>query len=106
MPSVPDTQKRVSLSYLDTHTGKPCFGCRSLFPIATIDVLAVALPHLAWSRIRVSQMCLGADVPSGLVPSTLFRPIFGHSFGLVYGEGGAPRTVPLHNLRVTSHVIH
>ena len=35
-----------------------------------------------------------------------FRRIFGHSWGLVYGEGGAPGTVPLHNLRVTSHVLH
>ena len=34
------------------------------------------------------------------------RSIFGHSWGLVYGEGGAPGTVPLHNLRVTSHVLH
>ena len=34
------------------------------------------------------------------------RRIFGHSWGLVYGEGGAPGTVPLHNLRVTSHVLH
>ena len=34
------------------------------------------------------------------------RNIFGHSWGLVYGEGGAPGTVPLHNLRVTSHVLH
>ena len=24
----------------------------------------------------------------------------------MYGEGGAPGTVPLHNLRVTSHVLH
>ena len=32
-----------------------------------------------------------------------FRSICGHSWGLVYGEGGAPGTVPLHNLRVTSH---
>ena len=30
-------------------------------------------------------------------------PIFGHSWGFVYGEGGTPGTVPLHNLRVTSH---
>ena len=29
-----------------------------------------------------------------------------NSWGLVYGEGGAPGTVPLHNLRVTSHVLH
>ena len=56
---------------------------------------------------RASQTCLGANVPSGLVPSTsLFRNIFGHSWGLVCGEGGAPGTVPLHNLRVTSHVLH
>ena len=34
------------------------------------------------------------------------RRIFGHFWGLVYGEGGAPGTVPLHNLRVTSHVLH
>ena len=34
------------------------------------------------------------------------RPIFGHSWGLVYGEGSAPGTVPLHNLRVSSHVLH
>ena len=34
------------------------------------------------------------------------RRIFGHSWGFVYGEGGAPGTVPLHNLRVTSHVLH
>ena len=34
------------------------------------------------------------------------RPNFGHSWGHVYGEGGAPGTVPLHNLRATSHVLH
>ena len=34
------------------------------------------------------------------------RRIFGHSWGLVCGEGGTPGTVPLHNLRVTSHVLH
>ena len=34
------------------------------------------------------------------------RRIFGHSWGLVYGEGGAPGTVPLRNLRVTSHILH
>ena len=56
--------------------------------------------------IRVSQTCLGANVPSGLVPNTFFRLIFGHSWGLEYGEGGAPGPVPLHNLRVTSHVLH
>ena len=33
-----------------------------------------------------------------------FTRIFGHSWGLVYREG--PGTVPLHNLRVTSHVLH
>ena len=35
-----------------------------------------------------------------------FSPIFGHSWGLVYGERGAPGTVPLHNLTLTSHVLH
>ena len=35
-----------------------------------------------------------------------FWSIFGHSRGLVQGEGGAPVTVPLHDLRVTSHVLH
>ena len=35
-----------------------------------------------------------------------FRTILGHSWGLVYGEGGAPGMVPLHNLRGTSHVLH
>ena len=35
-----------------------------------------------------------------------FNRIFGDSWGLVHGEGGAPGTVPLHNLRVTSHVLH
>ena len=49
-----------------------------------------------WVTVGVSQTCLGANVPSGLVPGTLFRNIFGHSWGLVYGEGGAPSTVPLH----------
>ena len=44
--------------------------------------------------VRVSQTCLGANVPSGLVPSTfIFWPICGHSWGLVYGEGGVPGTV-------------
>ena len=43
-------------------------------------------------------MCLGANVLSALVPSTFFRNILGHSWGLVYGEGGVPGTVPLHNL--------
>ena len=33
-------------------------------------------------------------------------PILGHYCGLVHGEGGAPVTVPLHHLRVTSHVLH
>ena len=32
--------------------------------------------------------------------------VFGHCWGLVYGEGGDPGTVPLHNLRVTTHVLH
>ena len=58
------------------------------------------------ARISASQTCLGANVPSGLVPSTFFLDIFGHSWGLVYGEGGTPGTVPLRNLRVTSHVLH
>ena len=35
-----------------------------------------------------------------------FRRILGHSWSLVYGEGFAPGTVPPHNLRVTSHVLH
>ena len=34
------------------------------------------------------------------------RPIIGHSWGLVYGEGGAPGTVPLTHPKVTSHVLH
>ena len=34
------------------------------------------------------------------------RRIFGHCCGLVYGEGGTPGTVHLHNLRVTSHLLH
>ena len=34
------------------------------------------------------------------------RRVFGHSWVLVYGEGGAPGRIPLHNLRVTSHVLH
>ena len=57
-------------------------------------------------RFRVSQTCLGTNVPSGLVPSTIFWPILGYSWGLVYGAGGRPGTVPLHNLKVTSHVLH
>ena len=32
--------------------------------------------------------------------------ILGHSWGLVYGEGGTSGTLPLHNLRVTSNVLH
>ena len=59
-----------------------------------------------YALVRVSQTCLGANVPSGLVPSTFFRNVLGHSRGLVYGEGGTPGTVHLHNLRVTSHVLH
>ena len=47
-----------------------------------------------------------SNVPSGLAPSTIIRNIFGHSWGLVYGEEGAPVTAPLRNLRVTSHVLH
>ena len=34
-----------------------------------------------------------------------FDQILGILWGLVYGEGGAPGTIPLHNLRVTSHVL-
>ena len=56
---------------------------------------------------RVSQTCLGRNVPSGLVPGTFFRCILGHSWSLPCGRGrGAPGTVPLHNLRVTSHSLH
>ena len=33
-----------------------------------------------------------------------FRIIFGNSLCLVYGEGGAPIAVPVHKLRVASHV--
>ena len=42
-----------------------------------------------------SQTCLGTNVP-----------LAWYSWGLVCGEGGAPSTIPLHNLRVTSHVLH
>ena len=34
------------------------------------------------------------------------RNVFRHSWGLVYGEGGAPGAIPLHNLRITSHIPH
>ena len=34
------------------------------------------------------------------------RRILGHSWVLVDGEEGTPGTVPLQNLRVTSHVLH
>ena len=44
----------------------------------------------AWYQVRICEEILG---------------ILG-SWGLVQGEGGALGTVPLHNLRVTSHVLH
>ena len=65
-----------------------------------------------WKWIRVSQTCLGANVPwrkraFGLGTKYGFLEEFlGHSWGLVYREGGAPGTVPLRNLRVTAHVLH
>ena len=72
---------------------------------------------------RVSQTCLGANVPSGLVPSTFFKTYFwaflgpcvqggteyvsfelflGILSGPGEGRGGAPGTVPLQNPEVTS----
>ena len=60
-------------------------------PISELLILKRALAQTclrAWYQVR------------------FFGNIFGHSWGLVYGEGGAPGTVPLHNLRVTSHVLH
>ena len=56
--------------------------------------------RLSMCRSRVSQTCLGTNVPwPGQV--CFFRTIFG-------GNGGGPDSmVPLHNLRrVTSHVLH
>ena len=35
-----------------------------------------------------------------------FTKLWANSWGLVYGEGGAPGATPLHNRRVTSHVLH
>ena len=56
---------------------------------------------------EVSQTCLGANVLSGLVPSTVFKQNLWAFLGpCVRGRGGATGTVPLHNLRVTSHVLH
>ena len=49
----------------------------------------------------LAQTCLRA-----LYQASFFRSFFGHSKGLVQGEGGAPGTVHLHDLRVTSHVLH
>ena len=57
-------------------------------------------------RLRVSQTCLGANVLSGLVPSTVFKKNLWAFLGPCVREGGAPGTVPLHNVRVTPHVLH
>ena len=75
-------------------------------PIKEPYATCILARFLKTKKLLVSQACLGANVLSGLVPSKVFRNIIGHSWGLVYGEGGAPGTVPLHSLRVTSHVLH
>ena len=67
---------------------------------------AVALPlsqtiQSGFLKRALAQTCFRVWYQVGFL-----RRIFGHSWGLVYGEGGAPGTVPLHNLRVTSHVLH
>ena len=55
----------------------------------------------------VSQTCLGANVLSGLVPSTVFQKNLWAFLGpCVRGMGAPPVTVPLHNLRVASHVLY
>ena len=55
--------------------------------------------------LSATQACLGANVPSGLVTSTFSKIVLGPSRSFVWGEGGASGTVPLRNLRVTSHVL-
>ena len=58
------------------------------------------------SILGVSQTCLGANVLSGLVPSTFLKNYFGIFLGSCVWGRGRSRMVPLHNLRVTSHVLH
>ena len=67
--------------------------------------MARKMRKMAWKMEKMARKWFENGI-SCLVPSTFFRPIFGHSWGLVHGEGGAPGTVPLRNLRVTSHLHH
>ena len=62
-----------------------------------------------WSQIPIFRLFFPYFPGEGLgrpKPTLGRRPTGSHSWGLVYGEGGAPGTVPLHNLGVTSHVLH
>ena len=54
-----------------------------------------------FSNVPWRKRAFGAGTKYGF-----FEEFWGILRGLVYGEGGAPGTVPLHNLRVTSHVLH
>ena len=67
----------------------------------TVAGPAIRRDNRRFSNVPWRKRALGPGTKYGFL-----RRIFGHSWGLVYGEGGAPGTVPLHNLRVTSHVLH
>ena len=80
------------------------WGFPNFLPTAILGAIATNSMPCTWMHQSFSnvpwQTCLLA-----WYQARFFRPIFRHAWGLVYGEGGAPGTVPLHNLRVTAHVL-
>ena len=94
--------------FLTTQQGEAATKNGPFFRKVLVFDLSQAVRVARFESVSVgnSQTCLGANVLSGLVPSTVFKKNLWAFLGLVYGKGGAPGTVPLHNLRVTSHLLH